>query len=61
MKIDINALFEEKFKGIEMISDIKDCFVPSSQMRDSAWHLTRKGAETRTKVVIEDLKAALGK
>jgi hypothetical protein len=54
-------VFEEKFKGIEMISDIKDCFVPSSQMRDSAWHLTRKGAETRTKVVIEDLKAALGK
>ena len=54
-------VFENKFKGIEMISDIMDCFVPSTQIRDSAWHLTRDGAEARTAVVIEDLKEALGK
>ena len=54
-------VFKEKFQGIEMITDIKDAFVPSTQMKDSAWHLTREGAEARTRVVIDDLKAALGK
>jgi hypothetical protein len=54
-------VFEEKFDGIKMISDINNCFVPSTLIRDSAWHLTRKGAEARTAVVIVDLKAALGK
>ena len=52
---------KEKFKGIEPITDIKDVFVTSNQMCDSEWHLTLDGAEARTKVVIEDLKAALGK
>ena len=54
-------VFTEKFKGITMISDIKDCFVPGTQIKDSAWHLTREGAVTRTQVVINDLKEALGK
>lgn len=54
-------IIEERFKGIEIITDIKDCFVPSTQMRDTAWHLTREGAKTRTAVVIGDLKEALGK
>ena len=54
-------VFEGKFKGIKMITDINDAFVLSTQMKDSAWHLTREGAEARTAVVIEDLKAALGK
>jgi len=53
-------IIKERFEGIEIITDIKDVFVPSAQMRDSAWHLTRAGAKTRTAVVIEDLKAALG-
>jgi hypothetical protein len=61
MKNTFKKVFEEKFKGIEMISDISNCFVPSTQMRDSAWHLTREGAKTRTSVVIADLKKALGK
>ncbi len=61
MKNTFEKIFKEKFKGIEMISDINDCFVESNQMKDSAWHLTRDGAEVRTAVVIEDLKAALGK
>jgi hypothetical protein len=54
-------IIKERFKGIEIITDIKDVFVPSTQMRDSAWHLTREGAKTRTSVVIADLKKALGK
>ncbi len=54
-------IFKEKFKGVEIISDIKDCFVKSTQMSDSKWHVAPEGAEARTKVVIEDLKAALGK
>ena len=58
---DFEKIIEERFKGIEIITDIKDCFVPSTQMRDSKWHLTRAGAKTRTAVVIEDLKAALAK
>lgn len=61
IKNTFEKVFENKFKGIEMISDIMDCFVPSTQIRDSAWHLTRDGAEARTAVVIEDLKEALGK
>jgi hypothetical protein len=61
MKNTFEKVFTEKFKGITMISDVKDCFVASTQMKDSAWHLTREGAKARTSVVIEDLKAALGK
>ena len=61
MKNTFEKVFEEKFKGIEMISDISNCFVPSTQMKDSAWHLTREGAKARTSVVIADLKKALGK
>jgi len=61
MSNTFEKLIEERFKGIEIITDIKDCFVPSTQMRDSKWHLTREGAKTRTAVVIEDLKSALGK
>lgn len=61
MKNTFEKIFKEKFEGIEMISDINDCFVESTQIKDSAWHLTRDGAEARTAVVIADLKAALGK
>ena len=61
IKNTFEKVFTEKFKGIEMISDIQHCFVPNTQMKDSAWHLTREGAEARTAKVIEDLKAALGK
>lgn len=61
MKNTFEKVFEEKFKGITMISDVKDCFVLSTQMKDSAWHLTREGAKARTNAVIADLKAALGK
>ncbi len=53
--------FKEKFQGVEMISDIKDCFVKNENMGDSKWHITPAGAEERTAVVIEDLKTALGK
>ncbi len=61
IKNTFEKVFKEKFKGIEMISDIKNCFVPSTQIKDSAWHLTREGAKARTNAVIADLKAALGK
>ena len=54
-------ILKEKFTGIEIISDIKNCFVPSNQISDSAWHLTREGAETRTANILKDIKKALGK
>lgn len=61
IKNTFEKVFTEKFKGIEIISDINNCFVPGTQIRDSAWHLTREGAEARTSAIIADLKAALGK
>jgi hypothetical protein len=61
IKNTFEKVLKEKFKGIEIISDINDCFVLSTQIKDSAWHLTREGAKTRTSVVIADLKKALGK
>jgi hypothetical protein len=61
MKNTFEKKLTEKFTGIQVISDINKAFVPSTQMKDSAWHLTRDGAKARTSVVIADLKAALGK
>ena len=46
----------ERIFGIESISNYEDLLLDIDMFYDSAWHMILKGADIRTKVVIEDLK-----
>lgn len=43
-----------------VISDFKDYFIPTNQFYDTIYHLTSKGATTRTEQLIKDLENWMG-